>query len=75
MLLLPLCFIFLVFLWLLIDRSTPNMIVSAKAATSDKGSEYFSSFALGGIRIEYMNHAGERFKLYVKTFIQVNKLK
>jgi DNA-binding winged helix-turn-helix (wHTH) protein/Tol biopolymer transport system component len=67
MLILPLCFIFLVYGWLLIALPTPNMIVSAKAVTSDKGSEYFPSFTPDGIRLAYMNHAGERFKLYVKN--------
>ncbi|AIY67480.1 winged helix-turn-helix domain-containing protein [Pseudoalteromonas piratica] len=66
-LLLLLFFILFVSLWLFNHRTAPNSIVSAKAVTSDKGSEYFPSFAPDGIRLAYMNHAGERFKLYVKN--------
>ena len=49
------------------NRSSPKVIISAKAVTSNKGSEYFPSFAADGVRLAYMNHDGERFKLYVKT--------
>lgn len=48
-------------------QPSSNIIVSAKAITSDKGSEYFPSFAPDGVRLAYMNHDGERFKLYVKN--------
>ena len=46
---------------------TPQVIISAKAITSDKGSEYFPNFAADGIHMAYMNHAGYKFKLYVKN--------
>ncbi|WP_299074103.1 winged helix-turn-helix domain-containing protein [uncultured Paraglaciecola sp.] len=49
------------------NHASPKVIVSAKAVTSDKGSEYFPSFAADGERLSYMNHDGERFKLYVKN--------
>ena len=42
-------------------------VLSAKAITSNKGSEYFPSFAADGIRLTYMNHDGEKFRLYVKN--------
>lgn len=55
-------------LWFsLSPSSSPNVIVSAKAVTSDKGSEYFPSFAVDGVRLAYMNNNGQKFKLYVKN--------
>lgn len=47
--------------------SSPNVIISAKAVTSDEGREYFPSFASDGLRLAYMNNNGEKFKLYVKN--------
>lgn len=49
------------------NHSSTKFIVSAKAVTSDRGSEYLPSFASDGVRLAYMNHDGERFKLYVKN--------
>lgn len=49
------------------NSSSSNVIVSAKAVTSDKGREYFPSFASDGVRLAYMNHDGTRFRLYIKN--------
>jgi len=47
--------------------SVAPAVLSAKAITSNKGSEYFPSFAADGVRLTYMNHDGEKFRLYVKN--------
>jgi DNA-binding winged helix-turn-helix (wHTH) protein/Tol biopolymer transport system component len=49
------------------NTSSPRPILSAKALTSDKGSEYLPSFAADGVRLAYMNNDGEKFRLYVKN--------
>lgn len=55
-------------IWLaLSNHSSPEVYVSAKAITSDKGSEFFPNFASDGVRLAYMNHDGNRFRQYVKN--------
>ncbi|WP_371373403.1 winged helix-turn-helix domain-containing protein [Thalassotalea aquiviva] len=51
----------------LFHAPSSKSFVSAKALTSDKGSEYFPSFNADGIRLAYMNHDGEKFRLMVKN--------
>jgi DNA-binding winged helix-turn-helix (wHTH) protein/Tol biopolymer transport system component len=66
LLLLPLIFASL-FWFYFSDHSTTNTFISAKAITTDIGSEYFPSFAQDAIRFAYMNNDGEKFKLFVKN--------
>jgi DNA-binding winged helix-turn-helix (wHTH) protein/Tol biopolymer transport system component len=55
-------------LWMFSNSSKyQRTFISAKAVTSDKGSEFFPSFAADGVRLAYMNHDGEKFRLYVKN--------
>ncbi|WP_210796540.1 winged helix-turn-helix domain-containing protein [Pseudoalteromonas ostreae] len=68
LLLLPLTFASL-FWFYFSDHSPANTFISAKAVTTDIGSEYFPSFAQDGIRLAYMNNNGEKFKLFVKNII------
>ena len=49
------------------QESPSKVFVSAKAVTSDQGSEYFPSFASDGVRFAYMNHDGHRYRLWVKN--------
>ncbi|MFC3093620.1 hypothetical protein DRW07_09090 [Alteromonas sediminis] len=44
-----------------------KVITSAKAVTTDKGSESFPSFAPDGIRLSYMNYDGSTLRLFVKN--------
>lgn len=64
---LALCVITSVVWFALSSHTAHKTIVSAKAVTSDKGSEYFPSFAADGVRLAYMNHDGEKIRLYVKN--------
>ncbi|GAB2996015.1 winged helix-turn-helix domain-containing protein [Psychrosphaera aestuarii] len=63
----PFCVIVFLVWFALQNKTVPSAIVSAKAVTSNKGSEYFPSFAADGVRLSYMNHDGEKFRLYVKN--------
>lgn len=68
-------FIAAMFLWIVAsDRHSPKVSFSAKAITSDKGREYFPSFALEGVRLAYMNYDGEKYRLYVKNIYSGEKV-
>lgn len=55
-------------LWFVTDNVEPEQVmVSAKAVTSDEGSEHFPSFAKDGEHFAYMNHDGNKFRLFVKN--------
>ncbi len=52
--------------WLLSPNSESTAITTAKAITSDRGSEDFPAFSPDGKRLAYMHHDGDRFRLLVK---------
>lgn len=49
------------------QQASPKVAASAKAVTSDRGREYFPHFANDGVRLAYMNHDGEKYRLFVKN--------